>query len=92
MFLGRSNLKYNIDLIHFLCRFLESLEALCKSSNVTESWISAPEFRNILRKLKLHLKDPEFEKLWKRFAFLIVFFFLGRGGFNYTFQHCATCF
>ncbi|XP_065110627.1 EF-hand calcium-binding domain-containing protein 6 isoform X2 [Paramisgurnus dabryanus] len=45
-------------------RFLESMEGLCKSD--TESWISAPEFRNILNKLKLHLKDPEFEKLWKR--------------------------
>ncbi|XP_073721570.1 EF-hand calcium-binding domain-containing protein 6 isoform X2 [Misgurnus anguillicaudatus] len=45
-------------------RFLESMEGLCKSD--TESWISAQEFRNILNKLKLHLKDPEFEKLWKR--------------------------
>ncbi|XP_059409186.1 EF-hand calcium-binding domain-containing protein 6-like [Carassius carassius] len=47
-------------------RFLESVEVLCKSDNLTESWISAPEFRNILNKLKLHLKDPDFEKLWKR--------------------------
>lgn len=47
-------------------RFLESLEVVCKSDNVTESWVSATEFRNILNKLKLHLKDPEFEKLWKR--------------------------
>ncbi|XP_056593749.1 EF-hand calcium-binding domain-containing protein 6 isoform X1 [Triplophysa dalaica] len=47
-------------------RFLQSVEVLCKSDNVTESWISAPEFRNILNKLKLPLKDPEFEKLWKR--------------------------
>ncbi|XP_043098981.1 EF-hand calcium-binding domain-containing protein 6 isoform X3 [Puntigrus tetrazona] len=47
-------------------RFLESVEVLCKSDNLTESWISAPEFRNILSRLKLHLKDPDFEKLWKR--------------------------
>ncbi|XP_026059644.1 EF-hand calcium-binding domain-containing protein 6 [Carassius auratus] len=47
-------------------RFLESVEVLCKSDNLTESWISAPEFRNILNKLKLHLKDPDFEKLWRR--------------------------
>ncbi|RXN04712.1 EF-hand calcium-binding domain-containing 6-like protein [Labeo rohita] len=47
-------------------RFLESVEVLCKSDNLTESWISAPEFRNILNKLKLHLKDPDLEKLWKR--------------------------
>ncbi|XP_051746043.1 EF-hand calcium-binding domain-containing protein 6 [Ctenopharyngodon idella] len=47
-------------------RFLEYVEVLCKSDNFTESWISAPEFRNILNKLKLHLKDPDFEKLWKR--------------------------
>ncbi|XP_051558211.1 EF-hand calcium-binding domain-containing protein 6 [Myxocyprinus asiaticus] len=47
-------------------RFLESVEVLCKADNLSESWISAPEFRNILNKLKLYLKDPEFEKLWKR--------------------------
>uniref|UniRef100_A0A9J8BX58 Si:dkey-256e7.5 n=1 Tax=Cyprinus carpio carpio TaxID=630221 RepID=A0A9J8BX58_CYPCA len=47
-------------------RFLESIEVLCKSDSLTESWISAPEFRNILNKLKLHLKDNDFEKLWKR--------------------------
>ncbi|KAF4118911.1 EF-hand calcium-binding domain-containing protein 6 isoform X1 [Onychostoma macrolepis] len=47
-------------------RFLESVDVLWKSENLTESWISAPEFRNILNKLKLRLKDPDFEKLWKR--------------------------
>ncbi|XP_067298882.1 EF-hand calcium-binding domain-containing protein 6 [Pseudorasbora parva] len=47
-------------------RFLECVELLCKSDNITESWISATEFRNILNKLKLHLKDPDFEKLWRR--------------------------
>ncbi|KAK9980760.1 hypothetical protein ABG768_000349 [Culter alburnus] len=47
-------------------RFLDCVEVLCKSDNFTESWISAPEFRNILNKIKLHLKDPDFEKLWKR--------------------------
>ncbi|XP_077061113.1 EF-hand calcium-binding domain-containing protein 6 isoform X2 [Siphateles boraxobius] len=47
-------------------RFLESVEVFCKSDNLTENWLSAPEFRNILNKLKLHLKDPDFEKLWKR--------------------------
>ncbi|XDV14800.1 hypothetical protein PO909_014988 [Leuciscus waleckii] len=46
--------------------FLECVEVLCKSDNLTENWISATEFRNILNKLKLHLKDPDFEKLWKR--------------------------
>ncbi len=43
---------------------------MCKSENLTESWISASEFRNILNKLKLHLKDPDFEKLWKRFELI----------------------
>ncbi|TRY84935.1 hypothetical protein DNTS_004026 [Danionella cerebrum] len=47
-------------------RFLESLEALCKSGSSTESWISASEFRYLLNKLKLQMKDPDFEKLWKR--------------------------
>ncbi|XP_005168423.1 EF-hand calcium-binding domain-containing protein 6 isoform X2 [Danio rerio] len=47
-------------------RFLESVENLCKSDNRTEGWISAPEFRNVLNKLKLHLKDTDFDKLWKR--------------------------
>ncbi|KAG1956601.1 EF-hand calcium-binding domain-containing protein [Pimephales promelas] len=47
-------------------RFLECVEVLCKSDSLTENWISAPEFRNILNKLKLPLKDPDFEKLWKR--------------------------
>ncbi|XP_007232854.3 EF-hand calcium-binding domain-containing protein 6 [Astyanax mexicanus] len=47
-------------------RFMENVENLMDEGSLSQSWISAPQLRNILEKLRLRLQEPVFEQLWKR--------------------------
>ncbi|XP_017537233.1 EF-hand calcium-binding domain-containing protein 6 [Pygocentrus nattereri] len=47
-------------------RFLECVENLTDKESLSQSWISASQLRDLLDKLKLRLRNSEFEQLWKR--------------------------
>ncbi|KAL2098076.1 hypothetical protein ACEWY4_007283 [Coilia grayii] len=48
-------------------RFLAAVESLPAQEPRGPGWIVAPELKQILEQLEIHLEESEFEKLWKRF-------------------------